>query len=89
MTFEIIKNAEIPKNWGGGAGAPSKYPFARMEVGDGFDAPSDMGKSNKGCCKRQSTISTSARLYIQRHNLTAKFTVRKLDENTVRCVRTA
>lgn len=89
MTFEIIKSAEIPQNWKSGGGSYAKYPFAQMEVGDGFDAPRDMGKTKFGQCARQNSVGACARGFTKRHNPTAKFTVRMLDKNTVRCVRTA
>ena len=60
MTYEIIKNAPPPKN------ARSKYPFGKMEVGDAFDAPRDMGTGFGGVCKRQSSISNSARQWVKK-----------------------
>jgi len=86
--YDIIKNAEIPNPEHRGQGRVAIYPFAKMEKGDGFDAPRDQGMHN-GCDRRQNNISTSANRYVKHHNPTAKFTVRLLDENTVRCVRIA
>lgn len=83
--FEIIKAATIPLKIGG----MHEYPFAQMDVGDGFDAPRDMGKFKSGTDRRQSSISANARHYVRRHNSAAKFTVRIIDEHTVRCIRTA
>ena len=81
--FEIIKNAPPP---------PVKsvsliYPFASMEVGDAFDALRDMGKTKTGSDRRQNAICAAARTYRKAHNSTAKFTVRVLDADTVRCRR--
>lgn len=90
MAFEIIKNAEIPVNPRGRSGDRTPiYPFAKMEVGDGFDAPRDMGVTGQNRDTRQSRISSCCRLWAKRNNPSAKFTVRLLDENTVRCVRIA
>ena len=83
MTFEIIKNAEVPK------GRRSAYPFAQMEVGDGFDAPRDLGTGKNGADKRQNTVSSAARTWARKHSPAAQFTVRLLNETTVRCVRIA
>lgn len=86
MTYEIIKNAEIPCKRADG---PCKYPFAQMQVGDGFDAPRDMGKTKSGGDCRQRDISARVRIWALKNNREAKFTVRILDDATVRCVRTA
>lgn len=83
--FEIIKNAELPEN--GRSLATALYPFAQLEVGDGFDAPRDMGKLKSGSDRRQSSIASCASAWTRRRNSNAKFAVRILDENTVRCVR--
>ena len=87
MTYEIIKNAEIPSK--GHGGRLSIYPFASLDVGDGFDAPRDMGKYANGKDKRRNSMAASATSYVKRRNTSAKFTVRILDENTIRCVRIA
>ena len=87
MTYEIIKNAEIPTKRR--AGRLSIYPFASLDVGDGFDAPRDMGKYPNGKDRRRNSMAVSAISYVKRHNTSAKFTVRILDENTIRCVRIA
>ena len=56
----------------------ANYPFADMEVGDAFDYP---GGSTK--------VATAAFQWRKRNNPAVKFTVRKIDENTVRCWRVA
>ena len=72
-----------------GRGPEPLYPFAQMEVGDSFDAPDDMGAYKNGSSKRQNAISSSARGYAKKHASEAKFTTRKIDENTIRCWRVA
>jgi len=87
--FEIIKNAEIPQTRRPGSGRKAIYPFAHMEVGDGFDTPRDKGVTIRGDDKRRMVVSNCARQWARKKSSTAKFTVRVLDENTVRCVRIA
>lgn len=83
--FEIDKDIPVaPRN----ATKPATYPFAQMEVGDSFAAPRDLGLYGK-IDKRQNIIGASARGYARRHNPSAQFTVRLIDENTVRCWRIA
>ena len=83
--FEIIKNAppigKVRRN--------HTYPFADMEVMDVFFAPRDMGRNKGGGDSRQATISAFSRSYAKRHNPTAKFTVRLVDDATVACQRIA
>lgn len=86
--YDIIKNAEIPVNKRRGSGRTPKYPFAKMKKGDGFDAPRDLGK-HKGGDRRQRNVSCAASCYVKNHNPNAKFTVRLLNKDTVRCVRIA
>ena len=83
--FEIIKNAPPPP-----VKASSEiYPFVSMEVGDAFDAPRDMGKTRTGGDRRQNSINAATQTYRKAHNSAAKFTVRILDADTVRCRRFA
>jgi hypothetical protein len=85
--FAIIKDAgPAPARKGGGV---SIYPFAQMEVGDAFDAPRDIGRQKSGNDRRQGIVSACARGYAKKHNPTAKFVTRLIDENTVRCWRVA
>ncbi len=87
-TYAIEKSIPVPAKR---PGRPRvyEYPFAGMEVGDSFSAPRDMGQTKNGQDKRQNTIGSCARGYTKRRNPTAKFTVRVVDENTVRCWRVA
>ena len=73
MMFEVIKNAGVP------AHPYAKYPFETMDVSDAFDAPKE----------ERVRVSAAASAWAKRGNRTVKFTVRKLDENTIRCVRIA
>lgn len=84
--FQIAKGVPLPARRGGGM--PAVYPFSEMEVGDSFDAPRDMGTRGAGDV-RQNTVSSCARVFAKRHNPAAKFTVRLVDDNTVRCWRVA
>ena len=80
--FEISKErVDIPTKGG------PLYPFADMKVGEHFDAPRDMGTGKNGSDRRQNSIGTSARGYKKRSGSSAKFTIRVIDENTVRCWR--
>jgi hypothetical protein len=61
-----------------------------MKVGDGFEAPRDMGRSSDGKKDRRAgSICCSANTWARRNNSTAKFTTICVNENTVRCVRIA
>lgn len=58
-------------------GRPAKYPLRTMEVGDSFLVPIDVVESVRSAANN---VSTRTR---------AKFTVRRLEDGTVRCWRTA
>ena len=88
MSITVIKNAPLPSNTAQ-RGPASIYPFSKMDIGDAFDAPRDRGKTAKGSDKRQNAVSCCARAWARSHNTSAKFTVRVIDENTVRCWRVA
>lgn len=80
--FEVIKNAGTPS-------PVNQYPFAKLEVGDAFDAPRDMKSCSTKRDTRQVSILNAARYYSKHYNPEAKFTTRIIDENTVRCWRIA
>lgn len=83
--FPVIKAAPPLPN---GQGKPC-YPFADMEVGDAFDCPRDQGLTIYGKDNRQKNVATSAAGWARRHNPSARFSVRIIDERTVRCRREA
>lgn len=65
------------------------YPFAELEVGQHFDAPRDMGRTERGD-RRQGTIIDSARGWRKYNGKPDhRFTIRLIDEHTVRCTRIA
>ena len=70
-------------------GRHAVYPFAQMQVGDSFDAPRDRGDKPNGDDRRRDIISSCANGWAKKHNPTAKFTTRLIDEKTVRCWRVA
>ena len=81
--FEISKTRlPIPPSK---TGRQAIYPFCTMEVGEHFDAPDDMGKSNVGASKRQSSISATSRKPAFKDK---KFATRKVD-GIIRCWREA
>ena len=87
MAFEIIKDAgAAPQRTGG---FPSQYPFAKMDVGDAFDAPRDMGSTKLGSDKRRASVAGCASSWARSHNSKVKFVTRLIDEHTVRCWRIA
>lgn len=71
------------------------YPFHSMEVGDSFDAPRDAGVHHTGPKKqyakdrRAHLIGVNAIAYARTYAPGAKFTVRCIDDRTVRCWRVA
>jgi len=87
--FEVKRGLELPE--ANKARKPLEYPFALMGVGDGFDAPDDMGvrlkKNGKnGGSKRQTDIAAVAGWWAKRNNPESKFSTRKMD-GFIRCVR--
>lgn len=75
MSYKIIKGAAMPPP---GGGWRNKYPFPEMQVGDAFDLPIDMR-----------TKAASATGSYSKHHPEYKFSIRKIDENTIRCWRVA
>lgn len=67
---------------------PMQYPFDDMAVGDHFDRPRDRGMVN-GSDRRQKSIMAAAKAWRKRRGSDAQFTTRLIDDNTVRCWRTA
>lgn len=67
--------------------ASAIYPFAAMQVGDCFDASRDKGRNAKGKDLRQLSIAAASANWAKRNSPGAKFTVRIIDETTVRCWR--
>jgi hypothetical protein len=57
---------------------PSKYPFAKMAIGDSFAVPAD---------KKRTSVSVAAKRFAAKHG--AKFTVRQMPDRTLRCWRVA
>jgi hypothetical protein len=57
---------------------PSKYPFAKMAIGDSFAVPPNI---------KRTTVSVSAARFAAKHG--AKFTVRQMPDRTLRCWRVA
>ena len=55
---------------------PNKYPFQDMEVGDSFELAPTM---------KRATVTVAAQRWGQKHG--AKFTIKKIGENTFRCWR--
>ena len=68
--FKIEKGVKPPES-------RSRYPLAKMDVGDSFLAPK----------KIQSKITAAANYQKRRHKKT--FTVRKISDKNVRCWRVA
>ena len=87
MQITIEKNVPLPKpRMRSGVTA---YPFPQMEVGDSFAMPRERGYTLTGSDKTQNTLSACARNYAKKHNPNARFSVRLIDENTVRVWRVA
>ena len=83
MSYTIEKNVPIPRK----RGEKSKYPFFEMEIGDSFVVPV---KSGQIAPKVANSIRTCYH-NICRYNKdfkSRKFTIRILDEKSVRCWRT-
>lgn len=57
--IEVEKNVPIPAGADGKAGAPRKYPFGTMEVGDSFIVAS--GKVNLHSCATKAGIKITQR----------------------------
>lgn len=80
--YPIEKGIPLPPSGFNTAGAPEKYPFRSMEVGDSFAIPCDAEGKNKLVAR----ISSAASWYGTRNH--CKFAVRSLP-NEIRVWRTA
>ena len=77
--FKIEKGVEMPRtNFGrGGSGSASKYPFAKMEVGDSFQFECNDDDYNR--------IRSAA--YMHKRKRGYIFAFRKIAEGSYRCWR--
>lgn len=66
-----------------------QYPFDTMSVGDHFDSPRNRGMTENNSDRRQKSIMAAAKAWRKRRGSGAQFTTRLIDDNTVRCWRTA
>lgn len=59
-SFAIISGAQLPasKRRGGGAGAPTKYPFDQLGLGDSFFVPNSAAKEGNAVKHISSSVST-------------------------------
>lgn len=87
MVYAITKNAEIPER-GRGPKQCSKYPFDRMEVGDGFDVP-PTSPPTAAPSVVAGRVRSAARQWSKRGGVGSAFTVHQLAGGAVRCVRIA
>ncbi len=91
MTIQIEKNIPVPAP--SNRGAPAKYPFADMAVGDSFAVPltgvlRKYGNQKGSIDAAHSTITSSAIYHAKK--MGCKFTVRiNNEEGVVRCWRVA
>lgn len=84
--FEIESNVEIPKRRHNGGGRTSKYPFARMEVGDSFVVDyQERGDSPERACRR---VRQAANTFRKSHP-DRQFIARIDEDGEPRCWRTA
>jgi hypothetical protein len=82
--FNIIKNAELPN-----VRRATKYPFDLLQVGDGFDAPDDIGTTDKGVSRRLVSIKNGIVRHRKDGNQSTKFVTgpHPTDVRLIRCVR--
>jgi hypothetical protein len=85
--YAIIKNAALPL---GIQSSTNNYPFMQMNVGDGFDAPDDLGKSPKGFSRRLTSIKNGIAKVRHTYGTNLRFVVGRHPEHEdiLRCVRT-
>lgn len=88
--FTVERGISVPPRTFGGRGRPPRYPFAQLRVGDSFAVTrAQYGKGAADANQMLSGVCNLARNYAKHHNPSAKFTTRKIDENTVRVWRIA
>jgi len=82
--FDIVKNAELPNTR-----RATPYPFENLDVGDGFDAPDDLGQSPKGTSRRLTGIKNGIARHRKNGNEFVKFLTgpHPTDAFLIRCVR--
>jgi hypothetical protein len=83
--FKVIKNADLPNY----RGVPI-YPINLLDVGDGFDAPDNLGATKKGFSRRKTSIKNSIARFRKTVNSNAKFVIGAspvAPADTFRCVR--
>lgn len=83
--FEIKKGIPVPPKRQPNGNAPV-YPFSKMEVGDCFDVPRKGTKYEKNDAT-QGVVSSASRQFCRNHAPDRKFTVRIIDDSTVRVWR--
>lgn len=91
--FTIERGIPIPPRTYG-AGSQPVYPFAQMRVGDSFEVRTENYAGRKDgrrpiVMRIQTTLHSCARGYARTRDPGAKFTVRKIDDSTVRIWRVA
>jgi hypothetical protein len=83
--FKIIKNAALPVYK-----YLSTYPFHFLDVGEGFDAPDNLGYTQKGFSRRKTSIKNGVARFRKTVNPNAKFVIGPspaAPADTFRCVR--
>jgi hypothetical protein len=82
--FDIIKNAELPQ-----IRRATPYPFNELNVGDGFDAPDDLGASPKGNSRRVVSIKNGIAKRRKEGGESCKYLTgpHPTDAGLIRCVR--
>lgn len=82
--YAIDKNIPIPQRLGA---TSTLYPFIKMEVGDSFSVARNPAKKLSALQARLTAAATGYRKTQAKIGKTVKFTVRKVDANTMRVWR--
>ena len=84
IMYAIINNAELPA-----VTRAYPYPFINMQIGDGFDAPDDLGKTAQGYSRRLVSIKNGIAKARKEGGAHLKFIVgpHREDSRLLRCVR--